>query len=338
MSPRLPPDPSCIPALLPSLRDARGSARVSNQPLASHGLERGAAGVAGAILPLGNMPSELPEIRLREAFIDESQGTMPSGRRFFVHATVIPRKHDEALQRISLVRSEHRLGDDVEVKWRLEAPHLGRDATNEVRLRAFSAATHDATCLITITSAETKNPTEKDGAFLNVLSHLHAWGKEERLTHLAVHYDRDSFSKGSSVRVLDHVRGWRDPRCSGLARHESEFSTGIQFADMVAGFWSYTMRERLSPGGRVVPEQTVNLGRGDWDVVPLSGLVSILLRWSVPGNVPNATEQNLGKNPIPIETFDKYALGQGVMLYGIFSAEERRALEGMATFWIGCMS
>jgi hypothetical protein len=212
----------------------------------------------------------LPEVRLREAFIDESRVTLPSGRRFFVHVAVLPQEHDEALQRVSFIRTEHGLGDEVEVKWRLEAPGLSRDEANDVRRLALSAAAYDATCLVTVTAVDTDDSSEKDRAFLNALKHLHAWAVREALTHLAVNYDRDSFSKKGSGQVLQEVRGWRDPRCSGLARHESEFSTGIQFADMVAGFWGYTMREKLAPGARARPEPTVNFGRGDWDTAKLS--------------------------------------------------------------------
>lgn len=281
-----------------------------------------------------------------DAFLDESCIEI-NGRKLIVFGTVIPHDLSTAVASLASIKRQYGLSPTTEVKWasRIPLPPEAKAAIKQDTLEALAA--HFA-CLICITEG-----IDRTVAFTNALRQVHDFAvamsvrsageplEQSKMVerHVSIHYDEDAFR--DPAPVLAELSSWSDVMCSGLARASSAFTAGIQYADILAGTFSYILRVRFGKSGKRV---SVPDDFGEIDVCQLDDLMQVLLRWNVWGEVPPTKltaeeEQRLAEGYIPWreEFYTAKCLGKGVRVHGAVSVEEMTILDEAATYYRGCM-
>jgi hypothetical protein len=283
-----------------------------------------------------------------DAFLDETWIEV-NGRKAVIFATVIPHDLGDASASLAAIKRKHGLTPTSEVKWSQQTT-LSPQVKADIKRDILRALTQHFSCLICVTEG-----MDKSRAFTNALRQVHDFARAGKDTHhisssrapierpidihVSIHHDDDAFQ--DRAPVFAELASWTDVTCSGIERANSAFSAGIQYADILAGTFSYVLRVGFGARAKVVTEDYEDTGSAKW---PLNALFHVMLRWSVWGDdlLAGVTEEDMQRlsdegRSWPSEWFFTKCMGKGVRVHGSFSNSEMAIFEQTATYYRGCM-
>lgn len=257
-----------------------------------------------------------------DIYIDESQISINEAP-VLIYGVVIPTDFEQSIKELLAIKQSYGLGKDVEVKWTLK--HPDRQIKAEAKRELLYSLAGGFSCLLSITKGD-----DKDAAFINTLRQVTQYARHEGRSFLNIYYDADSFKSINKVRV--EIDSWEDLHCVTLARLDSKYSIGIQFADILAGTFRYILSAAFGGSPKILREYDEMFE--DYIEFMLDEQFRLILRRSIWGFMPEAgpDEEDFG-----LEFQMKNCFGTGITVNGDFSEEELRVIRESSQFYMGCL-